>query len=443
MNTLAPFDAIVLGAGISGLVSASVLADQGFKRIAVIDEFPKVGGNHVDVAAGGYSFDIGSFIFQDDSPLLEHFPEILPLYIPISISLGRLTPKGAITRYPISPKDDIIAPGPVHWLRIAASVAYARLFQFRKRNAQEFARYWMGSYFLKQSGLQDYLERFNGVPSTKVDIEFARKRMGWIKEHASIRTHVERLFQPLSPPTNTQLARPLEGFEFLYAQAVDKLKSKGVQFFLNTSVERIERKPCGLSLRAGDTAFETPKLVSTIPLHIILDMCGMEPVQSLQSVQLTSLFFSFEGERGFDQPILFNFSHAGAWKRLTMHSDFYGRINGREFFNVEVTLKALEGSPVEAAEDFRRHVAANNIFRGDLRLEGSRVTTDAYPIYSNNSMAKAEETIRRLREFGIESFGRQGGFDYQPTARVSTLQSEQVLRNSVPVSTAPWSQAGS
>jgi hypothetical protein len=33
-----------------------------------------------------------------------------------------------------------------------------------------------------------------------------------------------------------------------------------------------------------------------------------------------------------------------------------------------------------------------------------------------------------LRAFGVESLGRQGAFDYQPTARDTTLKAEAALR---------------
>src|SRR5436305_7552088 len=50
--TLSLHDAlpIFLGAGITGIVSASILHDLGCRRIAVIDEFPNLGGNHIDRA---------------------------------------------------------------------------------------------------------------------------------------------------------------------------------------------------------------------------------------------------------------------------------------------------------------------------------------------------------------------------------------------------------
>ena len=56
------------------------------------------------------------------------------------------------------------------------------------------------------------------------------------------------------------------------------------------------------------------------------------------------MFFSFSGRRGFSQSILYNFTHHGAWKRLTVYSDFYGTSDGREFFAVEVIGGQLENS---------------------------------------------------------------------------------------------------
>jgi hypothetical protein len=148
----------------------------------------------------------------------------------------------------------------------------------------------------------------------------------------------------------------------------------------------------------------------------------------LQTVTLISLFFSFAGERGFKESVLYNFSHAGAWKRLTVYSDFYGRVDGREFFAVEVNADHVSSSVELGAQDFRRHTQENKLFRGDLQLEGSHVVSNAYPIYTDNADERAARTIASLSAFGVESLGRQGGFDYQPTARDTTLKAEAALR---------------
>ncbi|MFM2420503.1 MAG: hypothetical protein RL385_5226 [Pseudomonadota bacterium] len=419
------FDAIVLGAGISGMVSASILNMQGCKRVLVLDEYARVGGNHIDCAVGDYTFDIGSFIFQDDSPLLRHFPELLAGYVPIVPTFGRVNPQRIVTKYPFSIDDDLLAAGPLEVSRILLSVAYARVMHRRQTSARTFARFWIGQRLLTRSGLENYMRRFYGVEPEQIDVGFAHKRMLWIKEHAQVSTHVNRFFRPLGPATNRQLARPREGFAQLYQPAVDRLKAAGVKFGLGAKLQRIEKSIGRFQVLTDRGAFEASRIVSTIPIPHAQALVGLESGTPLKTVTLISLFYSFDGHRNFPHSVLFNFSHAGAWKRLTMHSDFYGRSNGREFFAVEVNAGPECATAEAAAKDFREHTAVNGIFDGDLRLEGHHVLSNAYPIYTSGAAEHASSSIEGLRAFGIESFGRQGGFDYQPTARVSTIEAEQ------------------
>lgn len=431
-------DVVVLGAGITGLVSASVLLRQGYKHIVIVDEFDHVGGNHIDWSTGDYTFDAGSFIFQDDSPLLGHFPELLPLYVPIEPSWGKLNPQGAVTSYPISIRKEVIDAGVLEWVRMAGSVLKARLFHGSVNNAREFARYWIGDRLLVRSGLENYLERFFGVPAERVDIKFAQKRMMWIREHAMVSTWLKRLIKPsIAHPTNRQLARPKEGFAHLYDAAVERLKAQGVTFLLGASMKGIQREDERFRLELPDAAIDCGRVISTIPIGRAQELCAIAaPDKQLETVTLVSLFFSFDGKRGFDQSILYNFSYLGAWKRLTVYSDFYGRAHGREYFAVEVIGDQVNHSIAAAEQDFRRHVGANGLLDGDLKLEGGMIVPGAYPIYTDNAAERAARAIEGLQAFGLESFGRQGGFNYQPTARVSTVEAEAALacrqpRNSI------------
>ncbi len=425
------FDAVVLGAGISGLVSASILVEQGAGRVLVLDEYAWVGGNHIDRNHGPYTFDMGSLIFQDDSPLLQHFPELLPRYVPIFPTWSRLNPQGKVTEYPFSVKDDLLGAGAVECARILASAAAARIRRRRFRHALDFGQYWIGPRLMRRSGLEGYLERFFGRPPDMIDLKFAEKRMLWISEHASManlwRRFVRLPRQAPGGPANQQLARPREGFGYLYQPAVERLEASGVTFRLGAQLNGLHRTGTGFRLEADGQRFDTDRVISTVPIERALQLCGIPGHQPLPTVTLISLFFSFAGQRGFAESILYNFSHHGAWKRLTVYSDFYGPAEGREFFAVEVIGDRVGRSVDRAADDFRTHTAQNRLFIGDLRLEGSHVLTEAYPIYTQGTAARAEQAITALRDFGLESFGRQGGFQYQPTARVSALEAEAAL----------------
>ncbi|KMO33197.1 FAD-binding protein [Methylobacterium tarhaniae] len=422
------YEAIVLGAGISGLVSASVLLRQGCRRILIVDEFDRLGGNHIDCSIGPYTFDIGSFIFQDDSPLLDHFPEMLPSYIPVEPSWGKLNPQGMVTRYPLSIKDDIVRSGLRSCAAIFGSLIYARLFHARIGNARDFARYWIGEDLLRRSGLEKYMERFFGIEAERVDLGFAQKRMMWIAEHASLRG-LSRRVRPRrrTAPTNRQLVRPREGFQPLYEIAAERLRGQGVDILLGAKPAALRRSGTQFELSLGSRLVRSQRMVSTIPIDRTLSLCGLDLGLNFDSVTLISLFFSFKGRRGFDYPILYNFSHEGAWKRLTMYSDFYGPSDAREYFGVEVIASQV-GGKVEAAEaDFRKVTAAAGLFQGDLVLEGARIVPYAYPIYVDQAERRVSAALSAMQALGVESFGRQGGFDYQPTARVSTIEAETVL----------------
>lgn len=425
-------DAIVLGAGISGLVAASVLLEQGAERVIVLEEYPAVGGNHLDAHIGAYTFDVGSLIFQDDSPLVARFPELLSEYVPIDPSWSRVTPQGVVCEYPFSIDEDILRAGPVEWIRIAASLALSRVRYRFQRNARDFAYYWMGRRLAERSGLEHYIERFCGVSADQVDLDFARSRMMWIAEHARIATQLRRLRnrkKGSSGPRrrNTQLVRPRAGFGALYAPVVRHLEAAGAQFVLGARITRIERTEHDLVVHADGRRYRAERVVSTIPVTTALRLAG-QPCDPLPAVTLITLYYSFAGVRGFTDSILYNFSHLGGWKRLTMHSDFYGPADGREFFAVEVPAGASITEAEAAAVDFRRHTAANGLFAGDLVLEGSHILANTYPIFTHGSREQADAAIVRLRELGILSLGKQGGFEYQPTARVSTVHAERALQ---------------
>lgn len=427
-------DAVVLGAGISGLVSASVLVQQGSRSVAVLDEYSHVGGNHIDRTYGGCTFDIGSLVFQDDSPLLAHFPEILPRYVPVVPSWGRINPQGAVTHYPFSVQDDVIAAGPREVLLMVGSALAGRLGRRRQRNAEDFSEHLLGARFVARSGLGHYMERFCGLPPAQIDLEFAQSRMAWLADQAKPTELVRRVLRsrtgsPEAEGDNTQLVRPHEGFTHLYEPAVESLRARGVTFTLGTTLRSVRRVGDRFEVQTAEGVVTADRVVSTVPLERALELCGVEVAGApLPTVTLVSLFFSFRGERGFGPAILYNFSRGGAWKRLTVHSDFYGPAEGREYFTAEV-IGARVGNSVQLAEqDFREHCAANGLFTGDLRLEGSHVLDHAYPIYTQGSGQRARDAVQALRSFGLESLGRQGAYQYQPTARASTIEAEDALR---------------
>ncbi|MBX9458409.1 MAG: NAD(P)-binding protein [Rhizobium sp.] len=421
------FDAIVLGAGISGMTAASVLRERGAQRVLLVDEYGHLGGNHVSLDIGPFTYDIGSFIFHDNSPLMRRFPELRDLYLPFDGQTGRLDFDGRLAQYPFDMRKDLLQVGPIELGRMLGSLVHGRLTCDPTRSAQDFVSYWLGERLARRTGLFSYLERFYGASPALIEGEFARKRMQWVSANASIRGQLKRLMKPRRL-SNRAVVRPRGGFTELYEPVRASLGASGVQLRLGERIASLEPgKAGGLVLSTGAARYTAPAVYSTVPLDVAAQWCRLPPNPSVRYATLTSLFYSFRGTRTFPHHVLYNFSNAGRWKRLTMHSDCYGQADGREYFSVEIISDAQPDNADLLDADFRTHVRQNGFLRGDLVLEGTRKTASAYPIYLLGATAAAAGMITSLRALGVLSFGRQGGFDYQPTSHVSSVMAERAV----------------
>jgi protoporphyrinogen oxidase len=422
-------DTVILGAGISGLVAAKIDNERGDHRVLIIDEYDRIGGNHISYDSGPFTFDIGTLIFQDDSPLMKYFPELLSLYQPIDWTISRVAPDSVVREYPISMKEEVYGVGPMEMLRLFGSIAWGRCRSRHFANADEYARYWIGSRLFERSGLAHYIRRFYGVPATAIDPVFAQKRMGWLADGASVWKIVTKLLgRKETWKTNQSFVRPRTGFDDLYAAARRTLEQQGTSFALGERLRSVTRQNALLKVETDRFDIKCKRLISTIPVDRAYRLCGLGEPDPLPFSSLTSLFFTFAGNRGFRSNILYNFSDRGEWKRLTMFSDFFGPAEGLEYFGVEVTSSEKEPRSAEqAAASFLTDVEAKGLFKGILTFVGSHELKHAYPIYTHGASERADQMISALRAFGAESMGRQGGFDYLPTARQVTIAIETAM----------------
>lgn len=426
------FDAIVLGAGISGLVSAYLLADQG-RKVLLLDDYAELGGNHISREIGGMSFDIGCFFFHQNSAFFRHFPQLLPLYLPAEAQVSKVRPDGQVSSYPFDLKRDLLGLPPAKQAHIVSSLVHSRLTVDQQASALDFITYWIGREFANVSGLIPYLRRFYSAEPDMVESSFARKRMGWVARNANLKGLLRSLRGQAGTEKNACLVRPKAGFQEIYSKVADMIREKGAIVQLAAAVQAITQNGDGsMAVMLASGSVHAAELFSTVPLATALRYCGMPIPSELKSASLVSLFYSFIGHRGFDGNVLYNFHDRGLWKRLTIHSDFYGEVEGRAYFSVEFTVTGEPLSSDHYDEDFRRDVAHKGLFDGDLVLEGSNLLDHAYPVYLKGATAAADRAIGDLARFGVRSYGRQGGFDYQPTGDVSASVAERTISGTLP-----------
>jgi protoporphyrinogen oxidase len=411
---------IILGAGIAGLTAADAESGRGHE-VVVVDGYGHLGGNHISRDIGPYSFDIGSFLFFPGFPLFARYPEVQAACVPLAVGFQRIAPDGRVRRYPFDERE-ILAQPPHRLAAAALSLAAGRLRRGPPRDVADATVRLLGARLYRQLGLENYLTRFYGLAPDRIDPLFADKRMQQVMQGARLGRIVwraaHRLLHAPQPATSAApvMVRPRAGFGAFYAPVRAALEAHGVAFRLAETPRAIMRDGAGFRLVTDGGELTGDRLISTIPIAGLLALIGGET--SLRSSRLTSLFLSFAGTRGFTAPVLYNFQAAGLWKRLTMHSDAYGTADGRSYLSVEVTglADAHAAGPEAAFADFRAHTAACGLFTGDLRLEGSLVTENAYPVYALGVAAEIARARAVAEEAGIILAGRQGLHDYLPTA---------------------------
>ncbi len=423
---------VVLGAGVSGMTIADGLADRGHD-VVVLEAYGHAGGNHLSWDIGPYSFDIGTIYFPRHTTLTALLPGLIDTLVPARHTVQRITPEGVVRHYPLSLKQEVFGRSPAYAARVFTQILTGKLTRRRPRSVTAFLHYYIGARLTWDSGLLYFMRRFYNMAPDEVGYGLARRRMAWIVDHASIRRQLGQAGRKLwSKVRGRRLAvsdwtakdwfvRPRAGFAAMYAPAVERLRAKDVRFHFDAGVTAVTRGEDGFEVRSRAGRFAADRVVSTVPLAVAAALAGIDATGFPRSNPLLTLCCRFQGERGFNGEVLYNFHREGAWKRLTMHSDFYGRVDGWEYLAVEVTLTG-EGIG-ERAEDgqapfaeFRDMVQGLGLFRGELELVGARVTPFAYPVYDAAAEEARAAALAKLNAAGIETVGRQGSFEYIPVA---------------------------
>ena len=434
------YDHVVLGSGVAGLTAAYRLSECSQARVIVLESFAQPGGNQQSYAVGPYTFDVGAFYYWRGMPFFQMFPGVEATCQPAVIKRQRVNRRGEIHAYPYSFQDEFLARGPVSWARGRASLARARLARRAPESAEDFARYYMGGFLYYDLGLQAFLQRFYGIAPEEIELEFAIARMEPLRQLASLRSGVTSARRWLQRRTGAGksiggeaqlLVRPEAGFAAMYAPSVEALRDRNVDFRFDSPLQRVSRQGDGWLLSGEGFSIPARQLVATVPITVLCSALGLPATEGLRSSHLETLFFSFQGDRGFDGCILYNFGDFGSWKRLTMHSDHYGARDGRQYFSVECPREDgdTSRSPQSLADAFRSDTARTGLFAGDLRLEGSCMLSHAYPVYSHGTSARVDRVLTQLTGMGIVSLGRQGRFEYLPSGSKVVEQVDHVLSN--------------
>ncbi|GAB4364060.1 MAG: hypothetical protein Kow0026_28850 [Oricola sp.] len=421
----AVYDAIVLGCGVSGLIIARTLTDQGH-TVLCVDEYGHAGGNHITDIVEGMEFDIGSIYFHERDLQFRYFPELGDACIEKPVKLVKIGRNGRFAPYPFSFRHDVLDRGAAFLARSVASWAADRARVLRVRSASDRIRRKLGLFFFRESGLYSYMQRLFGLVPEDTSLTLVHRRMQWIINYSPTRILLDRILRIFAEtreeqPVNRTLFRPPGGFAAYYDIAANRLRADGADIVTGERLETVagpENGTFSVTGRSG-ACYRGRRLITTLPIWRICDLTGRTR-PALSGITLQTLRVAFRGDCRTDGDILFNFHPGGPWKRITVMSAIYGKVNGWNYMSVECPFA---DDPVPAGEavfaDFERHVRSLGIFDGELRYLGCRELREAYPRLAIGYEREQQRILNDLASRGIESAGRQGLFDYIPHSAVA------------------------
>ncbi|MEL6831078.1 MAG: NAD(P)-binding protein, partial [Pseudomonadota bacterium] len=266
--TDARYDVIVLGAGVAAFSALNTLAN-GSQRIACLETFDRIGGNHRSQNINGYTFDIGSFIFHEGYPIFRYFPKLAELCVPFSPSNQRLSPNSQVQNYPYD-QAELFSSNPLKTMSYGLSFIKGRMFS-RADNAESYIIKVVGRGLYDDLGLSNYVRRFYGVSPDRIDRRFVEDRMQFIlnaaRPTAFLRSQIKSRFGKQSTSglaKRVAYARPKEGFETFYAPVKSVLEKRGVEFHFGVQIKGILRESEGFLVETCNGKMHTRRLVNTM-----------------------------------------------------------------------------------------------------------------------------------------------------------------------------------
>ncbi|WP_288969848.1 NAD(P)/FAD-dependent oxidoreductase [uncultured Microbacterium sp.] len=248
---MSTFDTIVIGAGMSGLTSARMLADAG-QSVVVLEGRDRVGGRmHTDRGAG-FPVDLGASWIHgiEDSPL---WNLVHALRIPaIEYTVGSFQVGGR----PIENFD-----GDGHPMDEAATAQWIADVDMADRLlVEEIAASSPGDTYLDVT--ERALDRSGFAPERIDDIrEFFRHRVeeqcgAWIGDLDAHGLDEDAI----------------EGDEVIFPRGYDELPRRigsGLDVRLETVVTRVSRSGDGVVVHAGETQYRAARAIVTVPLGVL------------------------------------------------------------------------------------------------------------------------------------------------------------------------------
>jgi protoporphyrinogen oxidase len=422
-------DVVVLGGGISGLSLADAASAAG-RTVCVLEGQRSFGGLVRSIHLGGHIFDSGPHgIYCPDPDTFEWFKGLLGDDLEPMERRSYTLFRGRRVVYPLTVMGALQAVSPLEALRVALEAGVLRAFKGPPPRGASFEQWAVHSFgrTLYRLFFESYTEKVWGLPCREMSA-------AWVSAHLPANSLLQVLYDRLRRkdlPIGfvSRFHYSAHGSGDLVDRLVARLRARpAVTLQAGARIARILRRDGGWRVETeGGEAWETPRVVSTIPAAALVPLLdppvdGELPAlaRSLRFRNLILVLLVVDVPRVSDANWLYVPDPARMVCRVSEFKNMIPSLRGRPDTSLAAELFCWPDDPLWTAPDadlVARSVAELQalglLSPGQVKESAVVRIPNAYPVFDR----EFEEKTARLHDAldhlpGLHLLGRTGAFLY-------------------------------
>lgn len=321
----------ILGGGLTGVTLARLLSEKG-DEVCVFEKEAKTGGLCISEERNGFTFDVGGshIIFSRDTEVLEFMQNVLEENREFRNRNTKIFYKDLFLKYPFEnglsdlPKEDLFFCINEY---VKNLVAVEKGEVAEPQNFKEWIYYTFGKG-IAECYLVPYNEKIWNYPTEKMSKHWMDGRVprppveDIIKSAVGIETEGYTHQSVFSYPVVGGIEALVRAIE---TPVLDKIKT-------GCEVTKVERAGDGWKVTAGGDVYEVDRVISTVPLHVLLPMLSDIPqnikdtVGALRYNSIACISVGIEGEIPDISWMYVPEMKWGAFNRLSFPSNFSTKV---------------------------------------------------------------------------------------------------------------------
>ena len=413
----------ILGGGLTGVTLARLLAEKG-DEVLVFEKEAKTGGLCISEERNGFTFDVGGshIIFSRDTEVLEFMQRVLEENREFRNRNTKIFYKDLYLKYPFEnglsdlPKEDLFFCINEY---VKNLVAVEKGEVAEPQNFKEWIYYTFGKG-IAECYLVPYNEKIWNYPTEKMSKHWMDGRVprppveDIIKSAVGIETEGYTHQSVFSYPV-------YGGIEALVRAIESPVKDR---ILTGTEVTKVERSGDGWKVTAGDKVYEADRVISTVPLHVLLPMLSDIPQEikdTVSALRYNSIACISVGIKGEIPDISWMYvpeMQWGAFNRLSFPSNFSTKVAPEGCSSILAEITYNEGDDISKMSDAEiiEHTVSGLRAMGLAADNVVHTAVDrfkyAYVVYDVDYLENIKTAREYLEGLGLALVGRFSQFEY-------------------------------